>query len=50
MEKCVIRRTVILSDVKGYGGVIEDCVIGPAISFEKDLSRTMVSPKGSIPF
>ena len=50
MEKCVIRRTVILSDVKGYGGIIEDCVIGPAISFEKDLSRTLVSPKGSIHF
>ena len=50
MEKCVVRKSVILSDVKGYGSVVEDCIIGPAISFEKDLNRTLVSPKGSIPF
>jgi hypothetical protein len=50
MEKCVIRRTVILSDVKGYGGIIEDCVIGPEITFENNLKRTLISPHGKLDF
>ena len=50
MEKCVVRRSVVLSDAKGYGSVVEDCIIGPAITFEKDLNRTLISPQGSVHF
>ena len=50
IEKCVIRGSVILSNVNGYGSVVEDCIIGPEISFEKDLRRTLISPKGTIAF
>ena len=50
MEKCVIRRSVILSNVSGYGSVVEDCIIGPNASFENDLTRSLISPKGTISF
>ena len=50
IEKCVIRESVILSNVNGYGSVVEDCIIGPEISFEKDLRRTLISPEGTIAF
>ena len=50
MEKCVIRRTVILSNVSGYGSVVEDCIVGPNASFEKNLARSLISPKGTISF
>ena len=50
MEKCVVRKSVILSNVTGYGSVVEDCIIGPGTSFEKDLKRTLISPEGTITF
>ena len=50
MEKCVVRKSVILSNVTGYGSVVEDCIIGPGSSFEKDLKRTLISPEGTITF
>ena len=50
MEKCVVRGSVILSNVKGYGGVIENCILGPEIAFENDLKRTLISPHGKLDF
>ena len=50
MEKCVVRNTVILSDVVGYGGVVESCILGPEINFENDLERTLISPQGKLDF
>ena len=50
MEKCVVRRSVILSYVNSYGSVIEDCIVGPNISIERDMNRTLISPKGEITF
>ena len=50
MEKCVVRRSVILSYVNSYGSVIEDCIAGPNISIERDMNRTLISPKGEITF
>lgn len=50
MEKCVIRNTVILSDVVGYGGVVESCILGPEINFEDDMKRTLISPQGKRDF
>ena len=50
MEKCVVRNSVILSDVKGYGGVVENCILGPEINFESDLRRTLISPRGKLDF
>ena len=50
LEKCVVRNSVILSDVEGYGGVIENCILGPKITFEKDLKRTLISPQGKLDF
>ena len=50
MEKCVIRGSVILSNVNGYGGVVENSIIGPNISFKEDLNRTLISPEGTITF
>ena len=50
MEKCVIRRSVILSNVSGYGSIVEDCIIGPNASFENNLTRSLISPKGNISF
>ena len=50
MEKCVVRNTVILSDVVGYGGVVESCILGPEINFENDLKRTLISPQGKLDF
>ena len=50
MEKCVIRKSVILSNVSGYGSVVEECIIGPDVSFENDLTRSLISPKGTISF
>ena len=50
MEKCVVRKSVILSNVSGYGGVVEECIIGPEVSFKNDLTRSLISPKGTISF
>ena len=50
MEKCVVRKSVILSNVSGYGSVIEECIIGPDVSFKNDLTRSLISPKGTISF
>ena len=50
MEKCVVRKSVILSGVNIYGSVIEDCIVGPNISLEKDMNRTLISPEGEISF
>ena len=50
LEKCVIRKSVILENVEGYGGIIEECIIGPNVSFENDLKRTLISPEGTITF
>ncbi len=50
MEKCVVRRSVILSYVNSYESVIEDCIIGPNITIEKDMNRTLISPEGAITF
>jgi mannose-1-phosphate guanylyltransferase len=50
LEKCVIRNSVILSDVKGHGSVIENCIIGPEIKFKEDSKRSLISPKGQITF
>ena len=50
MEKCVIRNSVILDGVNGYGGIVEKCIIGPNISFKQNLDRTLISPEGTIVF
>lgn len=50
MKKCVIRKSVILANVKGYGGIVENSIIGPNISFKNDLNRTLISPEGTITF
>ena len=50
LEKCVIRKSVILENVEGYGRVIEECIIGPNVSFKNDLKRTLISPEGTITF
>ena len=50
MEKCVVRRSVILSYVNSYGSVIEDCIVGPNISLERNMNRTLISPEGEITF
>lgn len=50
MEKCVVRKSVILSSVNIYGSVIEDCIVGPNISLEKDMNRTLISPEGELTF
>jgi mannose-1-phosphate guanylyltransferase len=50
MEKCVVRKSVILSYVNSYGSVIEDSIIGPNVSIEKDMKRTLISPEGEITF
>ena len=50
MEKCVVRKSVILSGVNIYGSVIEDCIVGPNISLEKDMNRTLISPEGELTF
>ena len=50
LEKCVVRKSVILSDVKGYGGVVEESIIGPEISFDTDIEQTLISPEGQRKF
>ena len=50
LEKCIIRNSVILSDVNGYGSVVEESIIGPNIKFEEDVNRSLISPKGQITF
>ena len=50
LEKCVIRNSVILSDVNGYGSIVEESIIGPNIKFEEDVNRSLISPKGQITF
>lgn len=50
MKKCVIRKSVILANVKGYGRIVENSIIGPNISFKNDLNRTLISPEGTITF
>jgi len=50
MEKCVIRDSVILDNVNGYGGILKKCIIGPNISFKENLDRTLISPEGTITF
>ena len=50
LEKCVIRNSVILSNVNGYGSVVEESIIGPNIKFEEDVNRSLISPKGQITF
>ena len=50
LEKCVIRNSVILSEVNGYGSVIENSIIGPKIELKEDVKRSLISPKGKITF
>tara|TARA_B100000809_G_scaffold206424_1_gene208493 strand:- start:1706 stop:1930 length:225 start_codon:yes stop_codon:yes gene_type:complete len=50
LEKCVIRNSVILSNVNGYGSVVEESIIGPNIKFEEDVNRSLISPEGQITF
>jgi len=50
IEKCVIRDSVILNNVNGYGGIVKKSIIGPNISFKEDLDRTLISPEGTITF
>ncbi len=50
MDKCVVRRTVVLPGVNGYGCVIEDSILGPNVSLEKDLKQTLISPEGENTF
>ena len=50
LEKCVIRNSVILSDVNGYGSIVEESIIGPNIKFEEDVNRSLISPEGQITF
>ena len=50
IEKCVIKDSVILNNVKGYGGIVKNCIIGPNVSFKEDLDQTLISPEGTITF
>ena len=50
LEKCVIRNSVILSKVEGYGCIIENSIIGPDIFLKEDKKQTVISPKGEITF
>ena len=50
MDKCVVRRSVVLPGVNSYGCVIEDSILGPNVSLEKDLKQTLISPEGETTF
>jgi len=50
IEKCVIKDSVILNNVKGYGGIVKNCIIGPNVSFKEDLDQALISPEGTITF
>jgi len=50
LEKCVIRNSVILSDVNGYGAVIEYSIIGPNRQIKEDVKRCLISPEGKTIF
>ena len=50
LEKCVIRNSVILSDVESYGCIVENSIIGPEISLKEDKKQILSSPKGEITF
>ena len=50
LEKCVIRNSVILSEVEGYGCVIENSIIGPKILLKEDKKQALIAPEGEITF
>mgnify|MGYP001280446442 FL=1 len=46
IEKCVISDSVILPGTKLYGGTITNSIVGPNISLNKDVNRTLITPEG----
>lgn len=46
IEKSVISNTVILSDCKIYGSTINNSIIGPNISLNRDVDNTIIAPEG----
>ena len=50
LEKCVIRNSVILSEVESYGCVIENSIIGPKILLKEDKKQALIAPEGEITF
>lgn len=46
IEKSVISNAVILSDCKIYGSTINNSIIGPNISLNRDVDNTIIAPEG----
>jgi len=46
LNKCVVRRSVLLAGASATGAVIEDCILGTGVTVEGDCSRMVLTAEG----
>ena len=46
LDKCVVRRSVLLTGASATGAVIEDCILGTGVTVEGDCSRMVLTAEG----
>ena len=50
LDKCVVRRSVLLTGASATGAVIEDCILGPGVAVEGNRSRMVLAAEGELRF
>ena len=50
LDKCVVRRSVLLDGASASGAVIEDCILGPGVAVEDDCNRMVLAAEGELEF
>ena len=50
LDKCVVRRSVLLAGASATGAVIEDCILGPGVAVGDDCSRMVLTAEGELRF
>jgi mannose-1-phosphate guanylyltransferase len=50
LDKCVVRRSVLLAGASATGAVIEDCILGPSVVVDSDRSRMVLAAEGELQF
>ena len=50
LDRCVVRRSVLLAGASATGAVIEDCILGPGVAVEGDRSRMVLAAEDELRF
>ena len=50
LDKCVVRRSVLLAGASATGAIIEDCILGPGVAVGDDCSRMVLAAEGELRF